>query len=113
MTEKNDADIYTGSWVIRALSFQFDIRGQVWPQRSKVIRQWGCNLIIELHRKKVDTDIFDGSRVTRSQSFQFDLWGQVDLGGQRSIFVFVENHKKSIPWNFCVDWITLTWVITV
>ena len=53
LTEKNNVDIYSGSWVMRALSFQFDIRGQVWPHRSKVIRQWGCNLIVKLHRKKL------------------------------------------------------------
>ena len=46
--------------------------------------------------KKVDKDIYNSSRVIRAQSFQFDLRGQVDLGGQRSIFVFVENHCKSI-----------------
>ena len=48
-------------------------------------------------QKKIDTDIYNGSRVIRAQSFQFDLRGQVDLGGQRSFFVFVENHEKSIP----------------
>ena len=50
-------------------------------------------------QKKVDTDIFNGSRVIKAQSFQFDLKGQVDLGGQRSIFVFVENHGKKPPKN--------------
>ena len=49
-------------------------------------------------QKKIETDIYHkGSEVIRAQSFQFDPRGQVDLGGQRLIFVFIENHEKSIP----------------
>ena len=107
---ENDSFINT-TWNIKMpwpqfLKNKFDLRGQ----RSFVNEV--AHLIVKFI-EKVGTDIYNCSRVTRAQSSQFDLRGQVDLGGQRSIFVNLDNHEESIPWNFCVDWISLTWVITL
>ena len=94
LKEKNNVDIYKGSWVIRAQSFQFDLRGQVWPQRSKTIRQWGCTFNHKVHRKKLilisitvlelqELKVFNlTSEVTMIYSFLCDLFSKIGMRGK-------------------------------